>query len=104
MGTEAGMRGFGKILFGAVMPGVEVVLVLIGLCLMGWDGLVYALTGQGKIVSLGGLGVPEMAADGAMGALAGGLVHWLLCAPLSGVCLVLGIALFFLMPPAYAHS
>ena len=83
-------------LFGLLMPSLEVLLVLSGLGLMGWQGVVYTSTGVWPRVSVSALG---LAAHGS-----GALIDWLASVPLSGACFVTAAVLFFVMPPAYAHG
>lgn len=84
-----------RFLFGAVAPAAEVLLVLAGLGLLGWEGVVYTLTGVWPSVSVGALWP---------GGAPGPLLAWFLALPLPGTCIAAAIALFFVAPPAYAHA
>lgn len=93
------MRSFNHWLFGMVMPTVEVLLVIAGLGLLGWEGTIYTWTGHWttwRIVALTG--------PVALPGIAGALLAWALHLPIAGACLVTGVGLFFLLPPAYAHA
>lgn len=79
-------------LFGVLMPGLEILLVMAGLALLGWQGAVYTVTGVWTTVPLGAIDWLSRTPA------------WIAALPLSGVCIGAGIALFFIMPPAYAHS
>ena len=46
----------GALLFGLIMPVIEVLLVVVGLGMMGWEGVIYTLTGQWNTIRLATLG------------------------------------------------
>jgi hypothetical protein len=89
------MQHLSRFLFGSLAPALEVLLVLAGLGLLGWEGVMYTLTGVWPSVTLGALW---------LGAAPGPLLAWVLATPLSGACIGTAVALFFVAPPAYAHA
>jgi hypothetical protein len=89
------MRHLRHLLFGMLVPLLEVVLVLAGLCILGWEGLAYMHTGAWTTISLGTFWEPAGPTP---------LTRWALSLPLSGVCMGTGVAMFFVMPPAYSFA
>ncbi len=88
------MRRFTAYLFGYAMPMSEILLVIAGLGLLGWEGLVYTWTGVWTTILVSVIDI------------GGRLTHtipWLAHLPLDKALLVCGVALFFLMPPAHDH-
>jgi hypothetical protein len=83
-------------LFGVIAPGLEVLLVMIGLGLLGWEGVMYTIHRKWTIIRLANVGVQPHGADSWQ--------TWLSGLPLSGTCIVVAIALFFILPPSYAHD
>lgn len=84
------MRGVSSLLFGSLAPLLEVALVATGLLLLGWEGAVYTATGVWRTIHLGSFWT--------------GAPAFLATLPASGACMAAGIALFFLLPPSYAHG
>lgn len=90
------MQRLSALVFGALAPLLEVLLVLVGLGVLGWQGIDYTLTGHWPDLTMQSLWLAQPMTDGVLG--------WFLELPVSGVCFAAAAGLFFLMPASYAHA